>query len=179
LAYVAANDPSYRESTSVIRLDLGSLVGRALGAPPSALTSVLLAIVVLGVAALAVRRLRSVEQSASRPLSTGVMVLALLLSVYHQAYDAVLLVFPVVTLISAWGDGDGAARSRVWSAALLACLLVPAVNYVSSNTLLERIAPNHLLWLVVTGANGIAVTIAFVLWLAFAFTARASVFDLE
>ena len=173
LAYVAANDPSYRESTSVIRLDLGSLVGRALGTPPSALTTILLAAAVLGIAALAARRLRTVEQSPSRPLSAGVIVLALLLSLYHQAYDALLLVFPVVTLAFARADGDQRALSRGWSAAVLACLLVPAANYLSSNTLLDYIAPNHLLWLVVTGANGIAVTIAFLLWLVFAFTVRS------
>ncbi len=177
LAYMAANDASFGESTSVIRIDIASLVGRALGRPPSAFVSALITVSVLGLAALAVRRLRSVEPSGPRPLSAGVVVLALLLSLYHQAYDALLLVLPALALGAAIFPRGARIASEplcripsAWKLAVLACLLVPAANYFSSSTLIRQLQPGHFAWLAVTGANGIATTAAFAMWLWLAFT---------
>jgi hypothetical protein len=172
LAHVAANDPSYRESTSIIRIDVGSLVGRVLGEPPSGAMSVLLAVAILGLAALAVHRLRAAEPQGPRPLSAGVISLALLISLYHQAYDALLLVFPVVALLLGRAGGGIPDTRGAWRIAAVACMLLPAVNYFSSNTLIRYVEPSPTLWLLITGANGIAVVTAYVLWLWLVFAPR-------
>jgi hypothetical protein len=160
---IIATDASFNEPSSLIRIDIAGLLGRFIGRPPGIAGAVLGALVLIG-AGLLLRTLATREGDGPRPLSDGLACLALLLSVYHQSYDALLLALPAVALAladepTAWPPGT--ARRRRFT---LALLLVPGINYLATHTLIGRIGPAHLLWLLIATANGAAILMAFVLW---------------
>jgi hypothetical protein len=174
---VMRSDPSFNGLSSIIRIDLGGLIGRFRVAPPGAAIGTLVALVVLGVAGWACLRLRGRENDPARTLSLGLACFAILLCVYHQAYDAVLLALPAAALLTpvpapgapgAPPAGATAAAGRL-RGLLLALLAVPAFNYLATHTLMNRLDPPRLVWLVVTSANGAAIVLAFALWLAMSF----------
>jgi len=75
---------------------------------------------------------RQSEQRRDLSLSTGMVLLTMLICLYHQHYDA-LLVAPllVAVLVSrAWSEQPASAR---WS--LAALLAIPLLNYLASETL--------------------------------------------
>ena len=162
-------DPSYAEASSVIRLDLASLVGRLLGRSPSAAAEIALGLAVVGAAGLAVRRLSALERDPRRPLTSGLIAIAVLLSSYHQAYDALLLALPATAAALGAAPAPGPGAGRRWRAAFVSLSAVPAANYLATNTLVNRLAPSPRLWLLITCANGAAILAAFLLWLAPAF----------
>jgi hypothetical protein len=90
-------------------------------------------------------------------------LLAMLLSIYHHAYDA-MLVIPL--LLAGWfgrvgGWSRWGPRQRAIWCALVA---VPLVNYVSTNSVIEAWQIDGAAWVAVTCLNGAALLIAAV-WL--------------
>jgi len=177
-------DPSFAEVSSIIRIDLGGSIGRFRDAPPGAAAGALVTLVVLGLAGWACLRLRDRERDPDRTLSLGLACFAILLCVYHQSYDAVLLALPAAALLAPvpapgalagappGGAADAAGRRR---RLLLTLLAVPAANYLATHTLMRQIDPPRPVWLLITSANGAAIALAFALWLAMSFrTAAAS-----
>lgn len=85
--------------------------------------------------------------------------LTILSCVYHQAYDALLLVAPTVVLAS--------ARRQPWDTVTpvgrwicIGLLAIPLSNYVATNTVLEAWQPESLTLAAVRSANGIAILLA-------------------
>jgi hypothetical protein len=154
---VVATDETFKEPTSLIRLDPVSLVGRVLGRPPGTLVNVVLAIVILGGTALLMRRLAQRGEPEPRSFSNSLGCLAILLATYHQPYDAVLLALPVTALLLL--PGPFTTRRMI----LAALLLVPWVNYVATFTLLERFDVPRFLWLLISESNGVALALALIL----------------
>ncbi|HLK10400.1 MAG TPA: glycosyltransferase family 87 protein [Candidatus Binatia bacterium] len=152
--------PENAASASIIRLDVGALVGRLLGRSPSAPALIALAVALLATAGLAIRRLDPREADAWR-LSAALACVAILLSGYHQAYDALLLALPATALVAGrWAPAAVATRGA--RGFLLAALTIPAVNYVGTYALLPRLPASHGFWVVATSANGAALLGAFV-----------------
>jgi hypothetical protein len=128
---------------SVTRLDAPALVGRLAGWPPDTASDVAVAGVVLGLAILALRRARAAaddpaagnEPMVRGPLAYSVLCTAVLLTVYHQAYDALLLTLPLVAI--AHGALHGRVGAGGWVVGLL--LAVPAWNYLGSFSALEAL----------------------------------------
>jgi hypothetical protein len=185
------NDPSFNEISSIIRIDLGGLVGRLVDAPLGAAGGALLALAVLGPAAWLCWRLRGVERDPDRMLSFGLACFAILLCVYHQAYDAVLLALPAAALLApaaagAMAGGGNAGHGPAWTSSaaaaataplrwtILALLAVPAANYLATNTLMRQLDPPRPLWLAITSANSLAILLAGILWGSIAFRAAAA-----
>jgi glycosyl transferase family 87 len=170
---VMSRDPSFNEMQSIIRIDLGGLVGRFAAGPGGATLAAIVGLAVLGPAVWACLRLRGRESDADRTLSLGIACFAILLCVYHQAYDAVLLALPAAALAAPFpapggtGGPPGAATAAAgWRRPILLGLLaVPAVNYLASHTLMRHIDPSRVVWLLITSANGLAIAAAFVLWI--------------
>jgi hypothetical protein len=165
---VMATDPSFSGQLSIIRIDLGGLIGRFTAAPPGAGAGALVALAVLGPATWGCLRLRDREPDAGRAASLGLACFAILLCVYHQAYDAVLLALPAAALLSPVPPGGAAAAAAWRRLVILGLLAVPAANYLATHTLVRLIDPSHALWLLVTTVNGAAIVLAFVLWLGIA-----------
>jgi len=179
---ITRGDPAFNEVSSIIRIDLGALIGRFLDAPPGAAIGALMALVVLGVAGWACLRLRGREGDPDRTLSLGLACFAILLCVYHQSYDAVLLALPAAALlVHSPAPGTPGAPPRGAAAAagrrrrlLLALLVVPAANYLATHTLMRQLDPPRPVWLFVTSANGAAIVLAFALWLLMSFRSAAA-----
>jgi hypothetical protein len=159
---VVATDSTFNEPTSLIRLDPVSLVGRILGRPPGTLVNVVLAVVILGAAALLMRRLAARGEPEPRTISNSLGCLAILLATYHQPYDALILALPVTALLLM--PGPFTARRAV----LALLMLVPAANYLATFTLLERFAVPRFAWLVISESNGVALALALILGMGLA-----------
>ncbi|HYV86296.1 MAG TPA: glycosyltransferase 87 family protein [Patescibacteria group bacterium] len=166
---VVATDPSYHEATSLIRIDVGALFGRFLGRSPGAAIEILLGILILGSAG-AILWTREARAAAGggerepRPAGDGLACLALLLGLYHQSYDALLLVLPVTALLfgsRVWRPAAGGTWTR---AALLALLLVPWFNLLATHAVLNRVETVRALWLPLATANGAALLLAYLTW---------------
>ena len=163
-------DAATNVTQSVHRLDAFLLVGRALGRPLTAVEDLVVVAAVFGLAAWAVRRAARVEDAARRPLSTSVMVAAILTGSYHQAYDAVFLALPVVLAASgAWGV---ARAARIGRGLLLVGAAVLALNYLSTEVVIARLGLADTAWTAVTSVNAFAMLAAFLGCLTAALGAR-------
>ncbi|MCC6764034.1 MAG: DUF2029 domain-containing protein [Deltaproteobacteria bacterium] len=142
------------------RIDVGFLTGQVLALPARAGLAAGAAALLVGIAAF--RRALATEAAAAAPrgLATALACLTILLPLYHIAYDALLLTWPIVALITA-------ARPRT-HAALIALLLVPAVNYVAAHGVVSGLTAGEPAWRIATGTNAAALVAALVYaaWLA-------------
>lgn len=156
--------PDADPATSYTRLDAGSTVGRFLGHPmPDAVQALLTAGILLA-AAFVLRLIRRHPETGSRDLRVGIICLALLLCVYHNGYDTLLLVGPCVALLAHGLQGLSGRRLR-W--VFVALFLVPANNWVASASVLSAWQPSHQTWVLVTSVNGVCLVGLFLgyMWL--------------
>lgn len=159
-----ANDSTFNEPTSLIRLDPVSILGRLIGRPPGTLVNVVLAIAILGGTGWLMRRLQARGEPEPRIVSNSLACLAILLATYHQPYDALILALPVTALLLMPGK-VGALR-----VVLALLLLVPGLNYLATFTVLERFEVNHALWLLISESNGVALALALILGMRLAWS---------
>jgi hypothetical protein len=159
---VVATDDTFNEPTSFIRLDPVSLVGRAVGQRPGALVHIAFAIAILGGAGLLMRRLAERGEPEPRPISNSLGCLAILLSTYHQPYDALILALPLSVVLLLPGKIEGPRL------ALVLLLLVPGLNYAATHTLLDLVEVSRFGWFVISEVNAAALALALVLgmWMA-------------
>jgi hypothetical protein len=160
-----AADPSFHEASSLIRIDATGLLGRFMEKPPG-IEGALLGVAIVLATGVVLWRRAATENDAPRPVSDGLACLAILLCVYHQSYDALLLALPATAVaMPARGRWPAAWRLR-WL--MLALLLLPGVNYLATDTLVDRLAPAPWAWLLIATANGAAILAAFILWMGLA-----------
>jgi len=159
--------PAAAAQSSWIRVDAVSLLARLLHWQPGLSGSVLVAAIVLAAAAAALFRLRatSVDDDGACGLGGLLAALAVLISVYHQPYDVLLLVPAVISL--------GLERKREWRElsrsmrrSLLLLTLIPFVNYLAADLVVSHLSPGTAVWTAVVSINAMALTLAFALALA-------------
>jgi len=124
-------------ATSVYRTDLIAVLSRAAGEPLSAVAQVLVSLSVLVVAGLALRRVEIGRGPAEANLSASIICLAVLVSVYHQVYDLLLLTLPFVAL--AYRRLPAEFLVPPFRGPALGMFGLLAANYVSGNSLLRRL----------------------------------------
>jgi hypothetical protein len=144
--------------TSFYRLDLVALFGRIAGRPLSHAQEAVITIAVLAVAALLIRRVRGFETaSGHQALSEAIICIATLLCVHHLDYDLLLLAFPLAGLVYRRVPGllENAAvrRGVLWLFALM------AANYLSTQSVLDRFAPDTPVWFALASANSLALVL--------------------
>jgi hypothetical protein len=172
--YLTPGSPSETYiGASVLALDAAAFFDRLLGhAPGAALAGIEAAVSVtvlaLGLAALA--RATRASSPDRRLVAVTIACLTVLLSVHHQAYDALLLALPATAIASGRCSPALAPRTR-WL--LLALVLVPWVNYAATFAFLDRWPQNGWTWLVITSANGGALLAAFAVATSVVFKPRA------
>jgi hypothetical protein len=161
------DDPVIVATTSWTRLDALSVIGRFMDTQPGAAAELAIAAVCLLVAGAAVFRTSNSEAGiGGDSLSTLIISTATLACIYHSMYDALLLVLPWV------GVMFGRLRRQIptWALPILWLLLtIPAANYLSTRTAIERFGIEGTAWTLVTSVNGIAVLAALVLSIGLAF----------
>lgn len=148
---------------SIYRLDLVALGGRLAGRSLSPRVEAVIAILVLVVAALVILRLRRSETtSGDQTLSEAIICIATLLCVHHLDYDLLLLALPLAALVYRRTPGlpenPAVRRAMLWLFALM------AANYVSTQSVLDRLEPDAPLRYALTSANTLALLLLFAIY---------------
>jgi len=140
----------------------------------SDLEQALLALLILGGAAIAVRRLRTREdQLLANDVTIAMICLAMSLVGFHRGYDLVLLTAPFLAV--SVGRLRPALPSAVrWT--LIGLYLVPALNWIATESVLAAWGPSRTPWLLVTSANALCLLGLLLIYLGIAWRApsRAS-----
>jgi hypothetical protein len=150
-------------ATSNVRVDAATTVSRFLGhALPDSL-QLALTLLILGVAAAVLYRLRGNHQAQPGPTATGIICLAVVLTTHHVGYDLLLLTAPLMALVIG-GSPVPVGRTAVrW--VLIGLYAVPALNWLSTQSVLGALQPPPPVWLVLTSVNGVCIAILFVVYL--------------
>jgi hypothetical protein len=93
-------------------------------------------------------------------LSGGLILLSSLVAVYHHVYDSLNLVALIVAMYVATGDWRNIPRR--YRFALAICLLIPGLNYASSQKFLQVFGVEGLEYKLITSLNAVALLIAWV-----------------
>jgi len=167
------SDLSVNTATSTIRLDAVAMLERLAGRPLGGLVESLLTLVLLAAGGAAAARLARRGGREGRVAAAAIVCLTILICIYHQAYDAILLALPmtVLALGTPWTRSERAAT--LVRLGLMALMAVPALNYISTDTFLNRIDPSPLLRAAITSANGMALLATFGIALALVFATAA------
>jgi glycosyl transferase family 87 len=148
-AMAPANSPVFSQT----RIDAVALVGRIVGQAPGVAGQMLVAISVLGLAAIAIRTgSKSPYDKQSFGWSSGLVCAAVLLSGYHQPHDLLLLTLPFVAA------ADRRLCPAIVTARLRLTMLV-LVTFLTFNYLVSDFV-FHRLNLMVPGAGGDLETLA-------------------
>jgi hypothetical protein len=174
---VNQGNPDYlvvNPATSSTRIDVSSLISRMVGYPLSGVAQLVVMLVVLTLAAIVLRRSEKFRGKDRTLAMDSILCLGVLLSVYHQAYDLVLLTMPFAVV--AFRCLPTIFNTNGFRLPLLGLYTMLAANYLSSNAVLVRLrlvpasgvndAPTGGLWLLLLSINGIALLLLFALYLA-------------
>jgi len=148
---------------SFYRIDLVAMFARITRRSLSHPEQAVVAILVLAVAALLIRRMRGPETTPGyQPLSEAIIFIATLLCVHHLDYDLLLLAFPLAALVYRRMPGllENAAvrRAMLWLFALM------AANYVSTQSVVQWLSPDVPVWLALGSANTLALVLIFTMF---------------
>lgn len=143
------------------RLDALVVAAKWTGIEPSNLTHLLtmLGILAFPMGLLAVRRGRGLDDGLGG--MTGALILVgSLVSLYHQSYDALLLVLPV-TCIAAGRHPTWRTLAIPARSAAITLAAVPLLNLFSTRSALMRLAPPEAVFYMLTAASGTALVCLF------------------
>src|SRR5262245_19975291 len=163
-----ATTQEFDPATSFTRLDVTALIGHVCGCDPGPLLALGASLAVLACGLLAVRRLSLSTGSDARPLLASIACLTVLLAVYHQTYDALLLALPLACL----GPGRMLARHPLARGVVSALLLLPFCNLVGTYRIIRGFSLSPGTVAIATGVNAAALSAAFVVLLTLALYQR-------
>jgi hypothetical protein len=156
--------------TSWSRVDLVALIGRLRGEAPSLTTEIGVFMMVVVLAALAMKRVDGIASGReATSYQIQVVSVAILLATYQQPYSLLLLTFPLTAVfLDRWAPAQlGAGRG---TRLCLACLLaIPAMNYFATATMLRFLDADSWTWILVTSANGFALVLSFAVYVGLTF----------
>jgi hypothetical protein len=149
-----------------LRIDAVAWVGRLIDGRAVTPLATLVGVAILGAAAFTTYRLARSGDRQADPLRWCVGLLAILLAVYHQNYDSLVLTLPIVQLsLGRWQPATMVAgvAARWW---LLGLLAVPLLNHTLNSKVAAMLGSTGDLLLL--AVNPLAMMTAFVLclWLA-------------
>jgi hypothetical protein len=150
-------------ATSNVRIDAASTLSRFLGHPMSDVAQIGLTLLVLAVAAVAVRLIEDSRTPAARPLAAGIICSAILLSGYHMGYDLLILTAPALAIVYRCLPGVMTNRVRL---VFLGLYGIVAMNWLATDSVIAALRPHHGLWLLIASLNGFVVLALFCGYLA-------------
>ncbi len=144
------------------RDDLFPLLSRVFQVELSTSTELVIATLMILVSSLVIwLRSRSQENFACDGITTTLVCVTLIVSIYHHTYDTVILLLPWLAILVGRHSDWQVIHPRVrWL--LLTLLTVPFVNYLSTNMFTSRLASDGTLRMIVTSVNGISLLVAWV-----------------
>jgi glycosyl transferase family 87 len=172
------NDPAVDSLNSASRVDVVMVAERFLGLHLPTIARWTLTFAVIGIAGWRTRVLQhatAIETRDRHLLSTAIASLTVVICIYHNVYDAL---FAAPATLAAWrlASTTPDARTRRMSWAIFAGSLVPAVNYLCSQQVVEYLAASFpplasllttsALWSLLCIASGAGLLTAWVLLLA-------------
>jgi len=166
-----SSNPDTHAIHGVWRVDLAACVSRLLNHPLGTSTTLLVGAAVLVPVILMSRRLVQSDDSHQKRILDGLVCCAVLLSLFHQAYDLLLLALPAAGLVSA---AHGRWPPRVTHGAQALLFAVLGLNYVATQSALTALQLPPGYRLMVVSANGLALLALFGLYLAEAGRPRAA-----
>jgi hypothetical protein len=162
-----SNYQGFQESVDPLvhkhRTDATTLISRLVGGPLSGLEQVLLTAGVLLISAAVLRLLAKHATLSADATAIGIICLATSLVGYHQGYDLVLLTAPFLAAVM---PSSSAWTPRGLRATVVTLFSIPALNWISTESVLAALRPSPTLMLVITSVNGLCVVILFLAYLA-------------
>lgn len=169
-------DPSFlvvNPATSSLRVDMSSLLSRVVGHALDGAAQGAVMLAVLTGAAFAIRRSETSPDDRRIRAADSILCIAALLSIYHQAYDLVLLTMPFAALAAR--RLPPVFNANHFRLPLLGLYTVLAANYAASYSVLSKLhlvpvsgeptSPTGGLWLLLVSVNGLALLSAYGLYL--------------
>jgi hypothetical protein len=162
-------DPS-SAVTSPHRIDAFALFSRWWGSSPGPVVEAIVFLVLISGASAAIVHVR--RKAAGHDVDLfclSVACLAILTSAYQLSYNLLLLVLPLAAVVfNRWAPRTGETGRRMrW--VLIAVLSIPFVNVLDAPRVVGRFEPRSLAWLGLTSVNGLAVLLAFLVYVGLAF----------
>lgn len=151
--------------TSWTRLDAYSIFPRWELLPSDSQTELIFLAVIVAIGGLCVLAEQEEEQLIGSNSRFGLIaVLTILVSVYHQPYDALLLLVPLTGLLLC-PQGFTKAYQPVLRWTLIILLAIPMINFASTRLVLNQldISRGSIEWKIIVTTNAIALLIAFAL----------------
>jgi hypothetical protein len=152
-------------ATSSVRIDAATTVSRFVGHSLDDPSQAFLTVLVIVIAVVGVRLLKNDRTSEAHDLTIGVICTAVLLCGHHVGYDFLLLTVPMLAVVF-----HGLPTStNPWTRWLFIGLFaIPALNWVSTESVLAALQPGKGLWLAIASLNGLALIALFCgyLWLS-------------
>ncbi|WP_146514045.1 glycosyltransferase family 87 protein [Rubripirellula amarantea] len=147
------------------RIDLLAVIAKWTGDDPKeALHLIVMGIVLAPVLFLLNRRRRQGIDDGLTGLTGALILTAMLVSLYHQSYDSMLMVAPIAGLVLGangfWRQFDH--RTRFLVAALM---LLPLYNYFSTRSLIRILDGGEVMTRIFTSLNGVSLAILLVILL--------------
>lgn len=161
---VHMNDPLESPVTSWVRIDVATVLAKMLNRDLNEIVQIGCMIFLLVVPSVILwRHRRRFQLGGVTDLSGSLIVITSIVAIYHNSYDAILLMAPLV----GWAcmRWERAKENHRLDLAIILLLLVPIFNPFSTYAFLQRFEVNALVYQVVTSSNAIAIFIAGVMML--------------
>jgi Glycosyltransferase family 87 len=157
--------------TAIFRVDLLNLLAKVQGASSAPLLSGALSVTVMALGGWMVYRLRRVDEDPlGRDISFTIASLTILVCIYHQVYDVLLLVPPIMLWARRLWQGPADPIAYI----VFLAMMVPMVNYGASWDVLGRFALDGWHAQVLVSLNSLALMVAFLGSLVMALRLRAT-----
>ncbi len=161
------------------RLDLFAILAKWSGKDPGDLPHLAFMFIILTLPMVALRRIKNGQSDDGIAGLAGALAMTtMLVSLYHQSYDALLLAAPLTGAIAAnWNRANSSHAPLTWRCIdarlrfiLIALLACPAVNYLSTRFFLTRLDPSPSWASLATSLNGVSLALALTIltWIAWA-----------
>lgn len=151
--------------TSWLRIDIAAVMAKMLNHDVNEFLQIGCMIFLLVVPSVLLWRNRNrFQNGGATDLSGSLIVTVSIVAIYHNSYDAILLMAPLV----GWAGGRWNCRqeNRWLDLAIVMALLVPVFNPFSTLAFLQRFEVNQFVYQIVTSSNAIAILIgaALITW---------------
>lgn len=147
------------------RIDLLAIIAKWSGSDPAETTHLLAMFAVLAPAMIVLYRRRKMGIDDGLVGATGAIILvAMIVSIYHQSYDALLLMAPLAGLaarrIPVWAE-----RPKWSQLAMVGLILTPLYSYFSTRMILGQLEMGPVETKVLTSVNGVSLAVLLVIFL--------------
>jgi hypothetical protein len=155
---------------SPYRIDLFALVSRFSGASLGPVVEIVIFLIVMAVAGATILHVRKLAPGNAVDLyCISVASIAILIASYQLSYNILLLVLPLTALLlDCWVPGDFEITPEV-RRVLILLLSIPMFNFLGARRIMSHVEVGSGLWLLLTSINGVALLLAFGVYVGLAF----------